>query len=88
MRCHKAPESNPFDDRSSETATQGMAALVRLITYARDEAKRLDFDVLAFCLDAAVAAAREEYDKQTSGPKHVADATVVSQKRAASEPVH
>jgi hypothetical protein len=37
-----------------------MAALVRVITYAREEAKRLEADVLAFCLDAAVVAASQE----------------------------
>ena len=88
MRRFKAPGSESFEERSIETAAQRRAALIRLITYARDEARRLDADVLAFCLEAAVAAAFEDYAEDAPGSKPLADGPGASLKRAASEPVH
>ena len=44
----------------NETAESRMAALERLIAYARDEAERLKADVLVFCLDASLSVARGE----------------------------
>lgn len=88
MKSFKAPEPSHSAERPREDAAQRMAALIRLITYARDEAKRLDADVLLFCLDAAVAAAREKRKARGSEPKRAGDTAARPHKKVLSGPVH
>ena len=51
---------------------QQVAALLSVICYARDEARRLNADVLAFCLDMAVMTARQDQFCGTSTTEPVA----------------
>ncbi len=55
-----------IEDFSDESAER-LRAIARLLTYARAEANELDADVLAYCLDVALAAANDRLKEQAAG---------------------
>ncbi len=87
MSSSKVPKEWSHD-ASGEDTDQCMAALVRVITYAREEAKRLEATVLTFCLDAAVTAATQECSKPASAEGDGRSRTSSGQKKAFIAPVH
>jgi len=70
-----------IDDRAQGSRTlestsdipERLAALVRLLSYARDEANDVDADVLAYCLNVALAAVVDNLQERASGQSIVAD---------------
>ena len=76
-------------DETADDAAQCLGALTRVITYARDEARRLNVKVLAFCLDAAVTAAGEEAERiKSSAPNDKGASSPTLAPRRTRTPVH
>jgi hypothetical protein len=70
-----------IEDRAPGTSTRAasvasverLGALTRLLSYARDEANELEADVLAYCLDVALAAVVDSLKEHAGGPTLGAD---------------
>ena len=71
-----------IEDRASGASTRAasvasverLGALTRLLSYARDEANELEADVLAYCLDVALAAVVDSLKEHSTGPTLGTDA--------------
>ena len=59
---------NELKIQSDHDVKQQLAALLSVVAYARDEARRLNADVLAFCLDMAFMTAQRNQFCDTSAP--------------------
>ena len=81
-------QSPPVGDDDKPERAERMSALMALIAYARDEAVELDVDFLAFCLDASLAAAREEIGRRAAATSEPAPTVAASLNLVGNGPLH
>lgn len=81
-------QSPPVGDDDKPERAERMSALMALIAYARDEAAELEIDFLAFCLDASLAAAREEIGRRAVGTSEPAPTVATPLDLVENGPLH
>ena len=69
------PSADKAEPQSETDRRERSAALARLIAYARDEAVLLDAHFLAYCLDASLAAAQEDFNRIPAAPEELVSPT-------------